>query len=117
MLNVEPIAESLPTPLAGTVCPDRCRGALLSEGIYPSNLVGNPCRRIAQDKARDALGVCRGEQQPDDPTRGFADPMHPRQRHRLEHREDLGFDLLWCKAVARRRSIGGAAAEQIGAID
>src|SRR5208282_2752408 len=117
MLDVEPVAECLAAPFADSIGPDRRRRALAIEGVNSLDLVGNPGRRITQKKTCDALGVRSGEQQPDDPARGFADPVHPRQGHRLEHREDLGFDLLGCVAVARSGNVGGAAAEKVGAIN
>jgi hypothetical protein len=57
MLDVEPVAERSAAPFAGSMGPDRCRRALLIERVNSFNLVGNPRWRIAQDEARDALGV------------------------------------------------------------
>src|ERR1700738_594958 len=61
--------------------------------------------------------MCRREQQPDDPTRGFADPMDPRQRMAIEHSQDLCADLFRSVGIAWARNVGLAAPKKIGAID
>src|SRR5215471_8911820 len=59
----------------------------------------------------------RGEQQTDDPARGFANPVHLRQVQAVEHRQDLPPDRLGSVAISARRLIREAAAEQVGAVD
>jgi hypothetical protein len=61
--------------------------------------------------------MCRGEQQPDDPARGFADPVYLRQRMGIEHGQDLGADLFRSVGVALGGNLGLAASQKIGAID
>jgi len=75
MVEVEPVAEGSPAPRARAMGSDRRSGILLVEGVDPADLFGNPRRRVAQDEARDPLRICRGEQQSDDPSGGFPDPV------------------------------------------
>jgi len=54
--------------LADAIGAHRFRRALAVERVDPPDLVRDAARRVAQDEAGNALGVCRGEQHADDPT-------------------------------------------------
>jgi hypothetical protein len=108
MGDVEPVRQCPPAPLAGAESADRGADIGMAERVNAPDLVGNARRRVAQNKARDALGMFGGKQQaalglrsrrsvgakPEGAARGFADPMHAFERQGVEHREDLARDHL-----------------------
>ena len=77
-LLVEPIAKRLTALFPNPVSAHRVRGRRTVQSIGALNLIGNARRCVAQHQTGDAVGIGRREQQPDDPTRGFAHPMHSR---------------------------------------